>query len=492
MSNCGLINRNRLFVFLAMLMIAFVGLLPSQQTRPNIVLIVVDDLRFDEIGVGGHPYLETPNIDRLAEEGVLFSSAYHVTPLCSPNRASILTGQYVSRHGILDNTSRSHASHRLDLFPKELQKAGYTTAHIGKWHMGNDPTPRPGYDYWVSFSGQGKTNDPDLYEEGRIHPVKGYITDIFTDRAVGFIKRSGDKPFFLYIAHKAVHPEAIQLDDGTVDLSVPRNFIPAERHKGRYDGKVLKRRPNYGFSDEEALSKPVIKQALDIRHELEKDEDWAREIDPGISENTIRRRAEMMLAVDEGVGRILETLKETGVLDNTLIIFTSENGYFYGEHGLTIERRLPYEESVKTPLLMRYPQIIKPGIKTNGLVVSIDLAPTILDVAGVEIPKHIQGTSLMPLLKGKPEQVHDSILIEFYSHENPFPWTAKMDYRIIRKGKYKYIRWIRFEDEAELSDLESDPYELNNLVKKPNMAAVIQNMKNEMQRLVLKSLGLQD
>ena len=485
-------DRNRwVFALWTLILVAAVHPLHTQE-RPNFVMIVVDDLRFDEIGVGGHPYLETPNIDRLAAEGARFTNAYHVTPLCSPNRASILTGQYVSRHGILDNTSRSHASHRLDLFPKELQKAGYSTAHIGKWHMGNDPTPRPGYDYWVSFSGQGKTNDPDLYEDGRTHPVKGYITDIFTDRAVDFIKKSGDKPFFIYIGHKAVHPEAKQLDDGTIDLSVPREFIPAERHKGRYDGKVIERRPNYGFSDKERSTKPVIKEALDIRHELEKDETWAREIDPGIAENTIRRRAEMMLAVDEGMGRIVETLEETGKLDNTLIIITSDNGYFYGEHGLTVERRLPYEESVRTPLLMRYPKLVKPGTKVVSPVISIDLAPTVLDVAGVEIPEHIQGSSLTPLLSGEAEKIHDAILIEYYSHENPFPWTANLDYRIVRKGKFKYIRWIRFEDEAELYDLEADPYELKNLVNDPSMAARIKEMQEEMRRLVLESLGLND
>jgi arylsulfatase A-like enzyme len=468
------------------------GSLIAEQQRPNVVMIVVDDLRFDEIGVGGHPYLETPDIDRLAAEGAMFTSAYHSTPLCSPNRATILTGQYVSRHGILDNTSRSHASHRLDLFPKELQEAGYTTAHVGKWHMGNDPTPRPGYDYWVSFAGQGKTNDPELYENGGLHPVEGYITDIFTDRATEFIKRSGDQPFFVYIGHKAVHPEAKQLDDGTVDLSVPREFIPAERHRGRYDGKVVERRPNYGFSEEERLTKPVIKEALDIRRELEKDEDWAREIDPGISEVTIRRRAEMMLAVDEGVGHILDTLEEIGQLDNTLIIFTSENGYFYGEHGLTVERRLPYEESVRTPLLMRYPKLIEPGTKVDSLVTSIDLAPTVLDVTGTEIPEHVQGKSLTPLMGGLADRVQDSILIEFYSHENPFPWTAKLDYRVVRRGKLKYIRWIRFEDEAELYDLATDPYELNNLAKSPDMAGIVEDLERDMRRLVLESLGLGD
>jgi N-acetylglucosamine-6-sulfatase len=475
------------------LAVAIVPSFGAEEGRPNIVLIVVDDLRFDEFGAGGHPYLETPNIDRLATEGAMFHNAYHATPLCSPNRASILTGQYVSRHGILDNTSRSRASHLMDLFPKELQKAGYRTAHIGKWHMGNDPTPRPGYDTWVSFAGQGKTFDPDLYEDGRIHPVQGYITDIFTDRAVGFIKKSGDTPFFVYIGHKAVHPEAIQRDDGTIDLSVSREFMPAKRHKGRYDGKTMPRRPNHGLSDQDRKSKPVIAEALEYRHILEQDPAWIQEIDPGVSDETIRRRAEMMLAVDDGVGRIVDTLKEEGKLDNTLIIFTSDNGYFYGEHGLTVERRLPYEEAVKTPLLMRFPGIVSPGTEIEGLAVSVDLAPTILDVAGVDIPGHIQGTSLAPLLSGRRKEVRDAILIEFYSHENPFPWTASLDYRIARRGKYKYIRWIRFpEDQAELYDLEKDPFEMHNLLREPDMKDVLAGLKADMRRLVLMSLGLDE
>lgn len=460
------------------------------ETRPNVVMIVVDDLRFDEIGVGGHPYLETPHIDRLAAEGAFFTRAYHATPLCSPNRASILTGQYASRHGILDNTSRSHASHLLDLFPRVLQGAGYTTAHVGKWHMGNDPTPRPGYDYWVSFAGQGKTNDPDLYEDGRTHPVDGYITDIFTDRAVGFIRRSAGRPFFLYVGHKAVHPEATQRDDGTVDLSVPKQFIPADRHRGRYDGKVLERKPSYGLSEADRAGKPVIARALAKRRKLEQDEEWARLIDPGVAEQTIRSRAEMMLAVDEGVGRIVETLDELGLLDNTLIVFTSDNGYFYGEHGLAVERRLPYEESVKTPLIMRLPGLVEAGSEVTGLAVSVDLAPTVLDVAGVEIPDSVQGRSLRPLLAGERNEIRDAILIEYYSHENPFPWTAQLDYRIVRRGRYKYIRWIRFEDEAELYDLEADPYELRNLVHDPAKALVVDDMRSLLAELALEAVAL--
>ena len=484
------IRNTLLLTILAVILIAFVRTLHTEQIRPNIVMIVVDDLRFDEIAIGGHPYIETPNIDMLGTQGVIFVNAYHSTPLCSPNRACLLTGQYVSRHGILDNTSRSGASHQLDLFPKELQKAGYRTAHIGKWHMGNDPTPRPGYDYWVSFSGQGKINDPDLFEGGRTHPVKGYITDIFTDRAVGFINSTRDRPFFVYVGHKAVHPEAVQLDDGTVDLSVPREFTPAERHKGRYDGKVVERRPNYGFTEEDARGKPVLKRALEIRSRYEKDPEWAREIDPGIAEDTIRRRAEMMLAVDEGVGRIYAALKETGRLDNTLFIFTSDNGYFYGEHGLTIERRLPYEESVRTPLLMHWPRVIKAGSKAEGLTSSIDLAATIAEAAGIGIPSTMQGKSQMPVLLGQKDAVRETLMIEFYSHENPFPWTAQMDYRVVRKGPYKYIRWLRFEDEAELYDLGADPFEQKNLIDDPTKKALLKEMKLDLRRMTLEAMGL--
>ena len=194
-------------------------------------------MRFDEYGAGGHPYLETPHIDALAASGATFGNAYHTTPLCSPNRACILTGQYASRHGIVDNTSRSYASHRLRTFARELQRAGYETAHVGKWHMGNDPTPRPGYDHWVSFAGQGDISDPELFENGRLQRVPGYITDLLTDRAIEFATRARRKPFMVYIGHKAIHPQIVQRDDGTVDVSTNQGFVPAERHRGKYAGK---------------------------------------------------------------------------------------------------------------------------------------------------------------------------------------------------------------------------------------------------------------
>src|SRR5262245_57974739 len=194
---------------------------PAQNIRPTIILVVIDDLRWDEFGAGGHPYLTTPNIDRLAREGALFSRAFHATPLCSPNRACILTGQYVARHSVFNNADRSLLSHLLRTFPQELQRAGYTTGLVGKWHMGNDPTPRPGFDFWVSFAGQGKIIDPELFENGSLQKVPGYVTDLLTDRALQFMRaqRAAQRPYFLYLAHKAIHPDAIQRNDGSVDTS---------------------------------------------------------------------------------------------------------------------------------------------------------------------------------------------------------------------------------------------------------------------------------
>ncbi|HMP29961.1 MAG TPA: sulfatase-like hydrolase/transferase, partial [Saprospiraceae bacterium] len=347
--------------------------LHAQVERPKIIMIVVDDMRFDEWGGGGHTYLKTPNIDRLAHEGTQFSRAYHAVPLCSPNRASILTGQYPSRHGIIDNTSRNQVSFMLDLFPKYLQSSGYRTGHIGKWHMGNSPKPRPGYDYWLSMEGQGTALNPTLYEGENERHYNGYITDIFTEKAVEFINESAGKPFFLYIGHKGLHPEAVQNDDGTTDLSIPKTFIAADRHKGTYKNDTFERRTSYSKTGSATNGKPVIQNAFKIRDQLLKDDPkWVTEVDLGVSEKSIRDRAEMMLAIDESLGNIMKTLSDLKIDKNTVIFFTSDNGYFFGEHGLSLERRMPYEESVKAPLFIKHPGIKNRVPFVDGLALSID------------------------------------------------------------------------------------------------------------------------
>jgi len=468
------------------------------RARPNLVVIVVDDLRWDELAITGHPYVETPNIDRLAREGAIFTRAFHSVPLCSPNRATLLTGQYPSRHGIIDNVSRALASHRLQTFPRALQGAGYDTAFLGKWHMGNDPTPRPGFDLWVAIPGQGRSTDPELYESGGIHVVRGYLTDILTDRALSFIERPREGPFLLYLAHKAIHPDIQQRDDGSADPTTSLGYVAAPRHRGRYAGEVFPLRPNVVGSPAEIEGKPALRRALERKHATSSEQ-------LAVSQQVIRDRAEMLLAVDDSVGRLIATLEANGELDDTVIVLTSDNGFFFGEHALTVERRLPYEESIRTPLLVRYPPAVAPGTSIAALVGSVDLAPTLLELAGAPIGDHVQGRSLVPLLSAaapaedraprapggaSPPPWRDAILIEFYTYENPFPWLLDMDYRALRTARYKYVHWMQHPDENELYDLEADPYETQNLIDDPSAAALRAELEAKLARGVLEASGL--
>lgn len=465
------------------------GAPPSE--RPNLVVVVVDDLRWDEFGAGGHPYLETPNIDRLAAEGALFTSSFHAVPLCSPNRATLLTGQFPSRHGIIDNVARSLASHRLETFPRALQSAGYRTAFLGKWHMGNDPTPRPGFDYWVAMPGQGRSVDPEFFEEGKLHVVPGYTTDLLTDRAIAFIERERSRPFLVYLAHKAVHPDVVQRNDGSLDPESDQGYVPAPRHLGRYRDRVFPRRDRAGVA-EDLRGKPAIRNALSNLLSAS-DSGHDAHAAPWTGEETIQRRAEMILAVDESLGRIMAKLDSLGMLDSTVIVLTSDNGFFFGEHGLTTERRLPYEESIRNPLLVRYPRRVSAGSRPAGLALTVDLAPTLLELAGAPIGAHIQGRSLVPLLTSTnlPAGWRESVLVEFYTYENPFPHLLDMDYRAVRTGRYKYIHWIKHPDMDELYDLARDSLELRNLAGDSSLAGVKADLKSELGRLVLQALGLQ-
>src|SRR5688500_4782299 len=248
--------------------------------------------------------------------------------------------------------------------------------------MGNDPTPRPGYDHWVSFAGQGHIADPELFEDGRLRPVKGYITDLLTDRAIEFAMRRRQRPFMMYIGHKAIHPQIAQRDDGSVDISTSQGFLPADRHRGRYAGKTFPRRPNFGFSAADRAGKPLLAAALDAKHSSRIQQSFGADVlDEMVSDTTIQARAEMMLAVDEGLGRLRCALEEKSLLENTLFVFMSDNGSFFGEHGLSVERRFPYEESIKCPLLISHPATIEAGRSVEAFALSVDIAPTLLAAA---------------------------------------------------------------------------------------------------------------
>ena len=442
-----------------------------QKPRPNIVFIVVDDLRWDDLGIAGHPFLKTPHIDRIGSEGALFRNAFMTTPLCSPSRASFLTGQYAHTHGITDNVDRSAASHKLITFPLLLQRAGYATAFVGKWHMGNDDSPRPGFDRWVSFKGQGSYINPEINEDGKDVSPGGYITDLLTGYAVEFIKRRHDKPFLVYLAHKAIHPEVMQHDDASVNLADAERFIPAPRHRNLFTGQKVPRRASAARppSDKPALQRVVA----DLPP-----------LGPTTitSDNVVLDRLRSLMAVEEGVGEILKALSDTKQLENTVIVLTSDNGYFYGEHGLSVERRLAYEESIRMPLLVRYPQLIKTGTVRDELTLNIDLAPTLLELAGVSVPVTVEGRSLMPLLKNERGPWRGSFLIEYYS-DKVFPRIRQMGYKAIRTERWKYIQYVELEGMDELYDLKSDPYEMKNLIKAPDAARMLEELKRQLQSL---------
>jgi len=469
------------------------------ERRPDIVLVVVDDLRWDEYSAGGHPYLKTPHVDRLAREGTSFSSAIHATPLCSPNRACLLTGQYTARHGVYNNADRSLLSHVMPTFPQALQRAGYATGWVGKWHMGNDPTRRRGFDYWVSFPGQGKTVDPELYEDGKLQKTPGYVTDLLNERALSFIRgqRASQRPYFLFLAHKAVHPDAIQRGDGSVDTSYGARYVAAERHRGRYSQEIFPRAKIAKSAQQGIKGSVMIERFLERKQSEASVREFGEMLEPGMSEQSIRDRAEMMLAIDEGVGAIFAELEESGRLDNTVFVFTSDNGFFFGEHGLSIERRLPYEEAVRAPVLMRYPALASAGGKLSALVSSVDFAPSILELGGAQIGRHIQGRSFLHLLANeRTTQRRASVLIENFSDDRPFPWLLDADYKAIRTERHKYVHWIRQPELDELYDLVDDPREERNLLASGGAALrrppadLVMRLKTDLGRLVQESIAL--
>jgi len=426
----------------------------------------MDDLRWDALGCMEHPFAKTPNIDRIAKEGALFKNFFVSIPLCSPSRASFLTGLYPHTHGVIDNTDHSALSHSLLTYPRLLHDAGYETAFIGKWHMGTDDTPRPGFDRWVSFKGQGVYNDPTLNVDGKASKHSGYITDILNDYAVKFVKSEHKKPFLLYLPHKAVHGP----------------FTPAERHKNLYSDAVIK--PVQSL-DESLAGKPAITRELEESADVKSASKKGKAKKPGsengrrMPENAIRNQLRALAAVDEGVGEIFKALEEANQLDNTIIIFSSDNGFFWGEHGLG-DKRWAYDESIRDPLLIRFPKLIKPGTVFQQLVLNIDIAPTLLEVAGVPVQKSIQGQSLLPLFKDNKTSWRSSFLTEYFQ-EKQYPQTPT--WQAVRTERWKYIRYSNLKDMDELYDLRADPYEMKNLIKDTGSQPALREMQSELETL---------
>ncbi|MFA6241262.1 MAG: sulfatase [Candidatus Hydrogenedentales bacterium] len=407
--------------------------------RRNIVFILTDDQRFDGMAVLGHPFLETPNLDALAKGGVIFKKAFVATALCSPSRATILTGLYAHTHGVLDNSTPLPAS--APTFPQELQKGGYETAFVGKWHMGGQSdAPQPGFDRWVSFQGQGEYVGTTLNVDGKKVPQSGYITDVLTDYAEEFLRKPREKPFCLCLCHKAVHA----------------SFTPAPRHKGCYADKTYPHPASMADTPENYKGKPAwVRAQRNSWHGV--DGMYAKQTD---FDTFTRDYAETLRAVDDSVGRVVATLKELGKLDSTLIVFTSDNGFLMGEHGL-IDKRCMYEPSIRVPLIVHCPELFAGGATRDEMILNTDYAPTFLEAAGCPIPSSMQGRSFYPLLEGKKIGWRDAFLYEYF-WERSYPQTPTV--QGIRTDRYKLMRFHGVWDRYELYDLQEDPDEMNNLI----------------------------
>ena len=441
----------------------------SNSKPRNIVFILSDDHRYDFMGFMNKPkFLETPNMDRLANEGVHFVNTFVTTALCSPSRASILTGQYSHRHGVVDN--QTDIREGTVFFPQYLQSQGYQTAFFGKWHMGDyNPEPRPGFDKWVSFPGQGQYYDGELNIDGEKVQSKGYMTDTLTDFAVDWLENDWDrdKPFFIYLSHKAVHAM----------------FEPAKRHLGKYDNVPLEYPKSMADTQENYKDKPEwVKAQRNSWHGVDYMYHGSMDFD-----TFYRRYCETLLGVDDSIGSIMKTLEKLGIDKSTMLMYMGDNGFSFGEHGL-IDKRHMYEESMRVPFLAYCPELINPGTKIKGMIQNIDIAPTVLELAGLTAPEAMDGQSFIPLLMKKETKWRDAVFYEYYWEWN-FPQTPTV--HGIRTDRYKYIHYHGIWDRDELYDLQNDPDEMTNLINNPEHQDLIQKLKMRVFDWLEKTDGMQ-
>ena len=440
----------------------------ASRSRPNIVVILADDLRWDAMSCAGHPFVRTPSIDRIAAEGVRFTNAFVTTSLCAPSRACFLTGTYAHTNGVRTNEGMEFGP-PLRHFPEILRGAGYETAFIGKWHMAPTAQPRPGFDYWLSFKGQGVYVNPLLNEDGRDFQAQGYMTDLLTEYAVNWLRRDRARPFCLYLAHKAVHGP----------------FTPAPRHADLYQDVAMEKPASY---DDDFADKPAWIRACMVRGAQAKE--WLanqdRPVPPAIAPTEWNPHEEGRLnyyralaAVDESVGRVLATLQQLGVLNSTVIVFAGDNGFFHGEHRRG-DKRLMYEEAIRIPLLVRCPPLAARKRTADEMVLNIDLAPTLLDLAGVPAPADMQGRSFRALLEGGRYKPRESFLYEYWKEE----WLPGIPTMVgVRTRRWKYVTYPEIEDIDELYDLQRDPHEMRNLALDPAHARQREAMRRELARL---------
>ena len=480
----------------------------STSEKPlNIVYIMTDDHTAQMMSAYDTRHIETPNLDRIANDGVKFTNSFVANSLSGPSRACMLTGKHSHKNGFTDNEN-STFDNTQPTFPKYLQKAGYQTAVVGKWHLESLPT---GFDYWEIVPGQGDYYQPRFIQmEGDTIVRKGYLTNVITDLSLDWLEnqRDKEKPFALLIHHKAIHrnwmPDTLYMDlyeDKVFQL--PENFY--DNYDGRpaaeaaemrisspldmdivYDLKMwnpkvdtrLKRTYEFIYNRMDSAQKASFNKVYNpIIEDFYSNNLQGKELAEWKYQRYMRDYAKVVKSLDDNVGRVLDYLDENGLSENTLVVYTSDQGFYMGEHGW-FDKRFMYEESFNTPLVMLLPEGFDRRGDIDEMVQNIDYAPTFLELAGVEIPEDMQGMSLVPLLKGEhPDDWRTDLYYHFY--EYPAEHSVKRHYGV-RDNRYKLIHFYNDIDHWELYDLQEDPMEMNNIYGKPGMEEVTSIMKNKL------------
>lgn len=464
---------------------------PAAADRPNILFIFTDDHASAAISAYGSVINQTPNLDRIANEGVRFENCLVTNSICGPSRAVILTGKYSHLNGFHTNVDTFDGGQ--PTFIKMLRDAGYTTAIVGKWHLKSDPT---GFDYWNVLIGQGLYYNPRMIDNGTEVKLEGYTTDLITDISLDWLKNKRDpnKPFVLMYQHKAPH----------------RNWEPGPDHLTMYDDVTIPE-PDTLFDDYEGRGTAARTQEMEIARDLD-EYDLKLDERRGLNEeqlaawnaaygpkNEAFREADLqgddlvrwkyqryikdylrcVASVDDNVGRMLDYLKESGLEKNTIVVYSSDQGWYLGEHGW-FDKRWMYEESLSTPLMVRWPGVTKPGTINHDMVSNVDFAETFLEAAGVAIPDDMQGRSLVPVLKG---ETPDDWRKSFYYHYYEYPgWHMVQRHYGVRTDRYKLIHFYQI-GEWEMYDLEKDPQEMHSVYGNPAYADIQAELHAELKRL---------
>jgi len=514
-------NSNALKICNIFLVLLFVACASTQEppSPPNIVLIVSDDHAYQAVGAYGHGLNNTPNIDRIARDGALFTNSFVTNSICAPSRAVILTGKHSFINGKVDNYQDFDWSQ--DSFPKRLQSAGYQTALVGKIHLRGNPQ---GFDHWAVLPGQGHYYNPDFIIDGETKNIEGYVTTITTELALNWLesKRQSDKPFLLVYNQKAPHRNW-QAESKYLNLFDNKTFEPPENFFDDYSnrGTAAKTQEMLVHATEEQIAKThgygghgrwghdfklledPYGRTTGFANELERftdkqKKDWLdaygpkndsllkaypsmnqKEIALWKFNRYIKDYLRSVQSVDDGVGQVLDYLEKENLSENTIVVYTSDQGFYLGEHGW-FDKRFMYEESLRTPLLIQYPKEILPGTQVTKLVQNLDLAPTILDYAGLEIPNNIQGESFKKLLINQDADWRDAIYYTYY--EYPSVHMVKRHYGI-RTERYKLMHFYYDVDEWEMYDLQNDPNEMNNLYGDAQYTEIENNLHQRLEDL---------